>query len=414
MTMAKRIVVIGAGPAGMMAAATAASRGADVTLLEKNQKVGRKLMITGKGRCNVTNACTNLTDLLENVPGNPRFLYGALSRFMPTDTMDWFEERGVPLKIERGNRVFPVSDKASDIVDAMALALRQTGVRTVFGAEAAAVTTANGQVTGVKTTDGHTYPADAVIVATGGVSYPLTGSTGDGYVFAKSVGHTVVPPHPSLVPLECKQTLWRKAQGLSLKNVGITVTDLQTRKEVYADFGELLFTHFGVSGPVILSASSHVRDMNERDYLLTIDLKPALDEKKLDARLVREFTAAPNKTLPNLLRALLPSSLIPVIVTLSGIDPTVQVNKITREQRQDLGYLLKHLESEIAGTLPVEEGIVTAGGVSTREVDPKTMQSRLISGLFFAGEVLDVDAYTGGFNLQIAFATGRAAAIGAV
>ena len=411
--MANRVVVIGAGPAGMMAAGAAAAKGCAVTLLEKNQKVGRKLMITGKGRCNVTNALSSLNELLDNVPGNARFLYGAFSRFMPADTIDFFENLGVPLKIERGNRVFPVSDNASDIVDAMARYLKKTGVTCVFGAEVQSIATENGAVTGVTTADGTFYAADAVIVATGGVSYPLTGSTGDGYRFAADAGHAVVPPHPSLVPLELTETLWRKAQGLSLKNIAITVTDANTRREVYSDFGELLFTHFGVSGPVILSASAHVRDMNEKKYILSIDLKPALDEKKLDARLLREFAAAPNKTLPNLLRALLPASLVPVIVTLSGVDPAVQVNKITREQRLDLGYLLKHLESPISGTRPVEEGVVTAGGVSVREVDPKTMQSKLVRGLYFAGEVLDVDAYTGGFNLQIAFATGRAAGLAA-
>ena len=409
--MSKRIVVIGAGPAGMMAAGVAAERGNDVTLLEKNARPGRKLMITGKGRCNVTNACALLSDLMDNVPGNARFLYGAFSRFMPTDTMEFFESRGVPRKIERGNRVFPVSDKAADIVDAMTAFVKNAGVKTVCNAEAEAVLTEGGNVSGVRTNDGTLYPADAVIVATGGVSYPLTGSTGDGYRFAKSAGHTVVEPHPSLVPLELEEKLFRKAQGLSLKNIRITVYEAGSMREVYSDFGEMLFTHFGVSGPVILSASSHVRDMNEKKYLLSIDLKPALDDKKLDARLLREFTAAPNKTLPNVLRALLPSSLIPVVVSLSGIDPNVQVNKVTREQRQDLGYLLKHLESPIAGTRPVEEGIVTAGGVSIREVDPKTMESKRISGLYFAGEVLDVDAYTGGFNLQIAFATGRAAGL---
>ena len=411
--MKKQIVVIGAGPAGMTAAAVAAKQGAEVTLLEKNPKPGRKLMITGKGRCNLTNACTLVNDLMENIPGNGRFLYGAFSRFMPCDTMELFESLGVPLKVERGNRVFPVSDKASDIVDAMVRYVRDAGARLVPDAEVKAILSENGGVTGVKTADGRVFPASAVIVATGGVSYPLTGSTGDGYVFARELGHEVVPARPSLVPLELEEKLFRKAQGLSLKNIRITVTDAANFNEVYSDFGELLFTHFGVSGPVILSASSHVRDMNERKYILSIDLKPALDEKKLDARILRDFSENPNKTLPNVLRKLLPASLIPVIVTLSGIDPNVQVNKITREQRQDLGYLLKHLESPISGTRPVTEGIVTAGGVALKNVDPKTMGSKLVKGLYFAGEVLDVDAYTGGFNLQIAFATGRAAGFAA-
>lgn len=407
--MPKKIVVIGAGPAGMMAAGTAAGRGLDVTLLEKNARPGRKLMITGKGRCNVTNACSLMNELMENIPGNGRFLYGAFSRFMPDDTMELFENLGVPLKVERGNRVFPVSDKASDIVDAMGRFLKKNGVKLETDAEAAALMMKDGGVCGVKTTDGRVFAADAVIVATGGVSYPLTGSTGDGYVFAKTAGHTVTPARPSLVPLELEEKIFRKAQGLSLKNIKITVYEADSRKEAYTDFGEMLFTHFGVSGPVILSASSHIRDIDTKKYILSIDLKPALDEKKLDARILRDFSEAPGKVLSNVLRKLLPSSLIPVIITLSGIDPTRQVNKITREERQDLVYLLKHLESPITRTRPVEEAIVTAGGVNIREIDPKTMESKLCRGLFFAGEVMDVDAYTGGFNLQIAFATGSAA-----
>lgn len=401
--------MIGAGPAGLMAAAEAAGRGRSVIVLDKNRMPGRKLRITGKGRCNVTNACSMVSELMENIPGGGRFLYGAFSRCMPDDVIDLFEGLGVPLKIERGNRVFPVSDNANDIADALAGFAESRGARIVTNTEVSALLTENGAVIGAKTASGRVYGAESVVVATGGLSYPATGSTGDGYRFAKAAGHTVTPLRPSLVGLETDDPLWRQAQGLTLKNAAVQVFDEATYKEVYSDFGELLFTHFGVSGPVILSASAHLRDIGEREYLLSIDLKPALDEKKLDARLLREISAAPAKQPAGLLRKLLPASLVPVILSLWGADPAMQVNKITREQRQELVYLLKHLQAHITGTRPVAEAIVTAGGVSLKEVDPKTMQSKLLKGLYFAGEVLDADAYTGGFNLQIAFATGAAA-----
>ena len=403
------VLVIGAGPAGLMAAAEAAKWGLSVTVLEKNAVPGRKLRITGKGRCNVTNACTLINELMENIPANGRFLYGAFSRCMPADVMDLFESLGVPLKVERGNRVFPVSDNAHDIANALVKYAKDCGAKLHTGVTVKSLLLADGAVTGVKTADGTVYEAPAVIIATGGVSYPQTGSTGDGYTFARAAGHTVTPLRPSLVGLETENKLWRKAQGLTLKNAAITVTDAKTNKEVYADFGELLFTHFGVSGPVILSASAHLRDIGEREYLLSIDLKPALDEKKLDARILREIAAGPAKNPANLLRTLLPASLTPVILTLWGVSPGMQANKITREQRQELVFLLKHLESPITGMRPIEEAIVTAGGVDVREIDPKTMESKLVRGLWFAGEVMDLDAYTGGFNLQIAFATGAAA-----
>jgi len=347
------VIVIGAGPAGLTAAAFAAKRGLSVTVLEKNPVPGKKLRITGKGRCNVTNACTLINELMDNIPRGGRFLYGAFSRLMPCDVMDMFENLGVPLKVERGNRVFPVSDNALDIVNALVKNAESSGAVIKTGAAVTGLLLDENRVTGVRTADGRQFFADGVIVATGGLSYPLTGSTGDGYKFAGEAGHTVTKTRPSLVPLETDNKLWRKAQGLSLKNVAITVIDSSNYKEVYSDFGEMLFTHFGVSGPVILSASAHLRDIGEKKYILSIDLKPALDDKKLDARILRDFAEFSNKTIANALKKLLPSSLIPVIVELTGISPGIQVNKITREQRQDLVYLLKHLEANITGTRPI-------------------------------------------------------------
>ncbi|MBQ6066806.1 MAG: NAD(P)/FAD-dependent oxidoreductase [Clostridia bacterium] len=407
--MPKRILVIGGGAAGLMAAAKAAGRGLDVTVLERNPRPARKLMITGKGRCNVTNACTLVNELTEQIPGNGRFLYGAFSRFMPCDTMELFESLGVKLKIERGNRVFPASDKAVDIVDALVGYAKKSGAKLRTDTRVASLLTENGAVKGVVCEDGKTIAADGVIVATGGCSYPLTGSTGDGYALAESAGHTIVPPRPSLVPFETEESWCAELQGLALKNVAITVADRDRYKDVYEDFGELLFTHFGVSGPVILSASAHVRDIAPGKYELRIDLKPALSEEKLDDRMVRDLTKYSNRTMTNALADLLPRSMIPVVLELSGISPQIYANKLTREQRRELGYLLKNLTCTIKGTRPIEEAIVTAGGVCVKEIDPKTMQSKLCGGLYFAGEVIDVDAYTGGYNLQIAFATGNLA-----
>ena len=407
--MADRVIVIGGGAAGLMAAAKAAQRGCAVTVLERNDRPARKLMITGKGRCNVTNACTLVNELTEQIPGNGRFLYGAFSRFMPYDTMELFESLGVPLKIERGNRVFPESDKAVDIVDALVGYAKKSGAKLRAGVRAASLLLGDGAVKGVVCENGETFEADAVIVATGGCSYPLTGSTGDGYALAKAAGHTVTDPKPSLIPFETAEDWCRRLQGLTLKNVAITLRETESWKEVYTDFGEMLFTHFGVSGPVILSASAHVRDVTPGKYELRIDLKPALTEEKLDDRMVRDLTKYSNRTMSNALADLLPRSMIPVVLELSGISPQIFANKLTREQRRELGYLLKNLTCTIKGTRPIEEAIVTAGGVSTKEIDPKTMQSKLCRGLYFAGEVIDVDAYTGGFNLQIAFATGNLA-----
>ncbi len=407
--MTTDVIVIGGGPAGLMAAGKAASRGLSVLVLERNPRPARKLMITGKGRCNVTNACTLVNELMDAIPGNARFLYGAFSRFMPYDTMDLFEEMGVPLKIERGNRVFPESDKAVDIVDAVVAYAKNNGAKIITGERVSSLLTDENGITGVVCESGNTYNAKNVIIATGGKSYPLTGSTGDGYTLSQSVGHTVTPPVPSLVPLETEEPWVKRLQGLSLKNVGITIRDTATYKEVYTDFGEMLFTHFGVSGPMILSASAHLRDITPGKYELSIDLKPALSEEKLDERILKDFAKYSNKALGNALQELLPRKLIPVIVSLSGIEPDLRANKITRDMRKDLLWLLKNLTCTIKCTRPIDEAIITAGGIKTNEIDPKTMQSKKIKGLYFAGEVIDVDAYTGGFNLQIAFSTGALA-----
>ena len=401
------ILVIGGGAAGLMAAGTAAENGARVTLLETNEKVGRKLFITGKGRCNVCNNC-DIQTVLQNVPVNPRFLYSALGGFSPEDAMAFFISHGVPLKTERGNRVFPVSDKAADIIDALFTWIKRVGV--IIKHTAAERLVIEGvRLAGVQA-GGALYPADRVIVATGGVSYPQTGSTGDGYRFAKQAGHTVVPPNPSLVPLVtpggCEELM-----GLSLRNVQVTV--FENSKRIWSEFGEMLFTHFGLSGPLILSASAHMRHFGSKGYHIEIDLKPALDEKTLDKRLLSDFGAHKNSDFINALGGLLPRKLIPAVVRLSQIDPHAKVNGITRQQRVALLHTLKHFLVVVSGKRPVAEAIVTSGGVSVREVDPKTMESKKLPGLYFAGEVLDVDAYTGGFNLQIAWSTGRLAGLSA-
>ena len=401
------IIVIGGGAAGLMAAGTAAEQGAQVTLLETNEKVGRKLFITGKGRCNVCNNC-DVQEVLRNVPVNPRFLYSALGGFGPADVMDFFENHGVALKTERGNRVFPQSDKAADIIDALFLWVKKAGV-TIVHTTADELLIEDGVLTGVRA--GHkTYKADRIIVATGGASYPQTGSTGDGYRMLEKPGHTIVPPVGSLVPLVEKGYDCKQMQGLALKNVTLRLVN-QKGKTVFEEFGELLFTHFGLSGPVVLSASAH---MNEKDeYTVLLDLKPALDEQKLDLRLLRDFEKFQNRDFENALVELLPRSMIPVIVRRSGIPAEEKVHSITREQRRALLELMKRFPVEIACKAPVEEAIVTSGGVKVSEIEPGTMQSKRVRGLYVAGELLDVDAYTGGFNLQIAWATGRAAGLAA-
>ncbi len=406
------VAVVGGGAAGMMAAIHAARMGASVTVLGRNERPCRKLGITGKGRCNVTNHCTR-DEFFANVTGDARFLYSAWSRFDSAATEAFFEELGVPLKVERGNRVFPVSDKARDVVDALVRGARNAGVR-IVNERAVRVLAEDGRVTGVQTERG-SYAASAVILATGGASYPLTGSTGDGYRFAKELGHTVVPPTPSLVPLVEEGRFCASVQGLPLRNVRLTAKDTQNGKYVFEDFGELLFTHFGLTGPLVLSASAHLAPMEAGRYELYIDLKPALDEKTLDARLLSDFAKYANRDFLNGLCDLLPQKLIEPLVGLSGIDPHKKINAVTKEERARLLSLLKGLPVRVKGTRPIAEAIITKGGVSLGEVTPRTMASKKTVGLYFAGEVLDLDAYTGGFNLQIAFSTavlaGESAAI---
>lgn len=394
----------------MMAAITAARLGGDVCLIERNPKVGRKLYITGKGRCNVTNHCA-VPEVLAAVPRNGRFLYSAMSRTTPEDVEQFFQHLGVPLKVERGNRVFPASDRAADIIDALFLELRRLRVPIVNG-RVEGLEVRDGTVTGVKV-NGGVLPGRAVILATGGASYPATGSTGDGYRFAAQAGHTVVPPRPSLVPLESDDPACGQMQGLSLKNVLLTVKN-QKGKIVYQEQGELLFTHFGLSGPLILSASAHMRDFEKNSYRCVIDLKPALDEATLDARLVRELTANANRDLSNLLGTLVPRLMIPVLLERTAIPADRKAHDLTKGERRRMLETMKQFSIPVRGPRPIEDAIVTAGGVKTGEVDPRTMASKKVAGLYFAGELLDVDAYTGGFNLQIAWATGRAAGEGAV
>ncbi len=401
--------MIGGGAAGCMAALAAAQAGASVTLLERNPKLGRKLYITGKGRCNVTNDCT-APEVLQNVPHNSRFLTSAVTRFPPESVKQFFQGQGVALKTERGNRVFPQSDKAADIIDALLLALRRARVHIVQ--DRARALRRNGEILeGVDGEHGF-YPCQAVVVATGGVSYPLTGSTGDGYTLAQSIGHTLLPPRASLVPLVAEQSFCAEMQGLSLKNVAIRVRT-EKKKTVFAEQGELLFTHFGLSGPLILTASAHMRDFENEHYHILLDLKPALDEEKLDKRLLRDLEENANRDFRHVLEGLAPRLMVPVLLELTGIPGDVKANSITRAQRRRLLETLKCIRIDIAGTRPVEEAIVTSGGVKVSEVNPGTMESKKARGVFFAGEVLDVDAYTGGFNLQIAWSTGRAAGQGA-
>ena len=397
-------IVIGGGSAGMFAAITAASQGQRVLLLERNDRLGRKLLITGKGRCNVTNDCSG-QEVLQNTPRNGRFLYSAMTAFPPEKTKAFFEERGCALKTERGNRVFPVTDRASSILECLQSELRRQNV-TVKTGRVSHILTENGRVSGVRT-QVESYHAGWVILATGGASYPATGSTGDGYAMASELGHTVIPAVGSLVPLETEGQDCQKMQGLSLRNVGVKLLSAKG-KVLYKDFGELLFTHFGVSGPTVLSASCHWKGEGCR---LVIDLKPALEESKLDTRILRDLEQYQNRTMENALTDLLPRSMIPVVLERLGIDPDMQANSLTRAARRSLVELLKAFPVEITGKRPVAEAIVTSGGVKVSEIDPKTMGSKLVPGLYFAGEVIDCDAYTGGFNLQIAWATAYAAGV---
>ena len=399
------VVVIGGGAAGMMCSGVAAERGLDVILLEPNKLLGRKVRITGKGRCNITNNC-DIKQFMANIPGDGRFLYSALNRFSPSDTIAFFENLGLPLKTERGNRVFPVSDTALDVVAALEKYMKRNGVRLVR-AKALEILTEDGAVCGVKTSEGD-ISCRAAVICTGGLSYPLTGSTGDGYKMALSLGHTVTERRPSLVPLESDDDYCAEMQGFSLKNV--TLSAFEDDKLIYKELGEMLFTHFGVSGPLVLSASSHMRNFGSAKYRLEIDLKPALDEKKLDARILRDFEKYSNRDFANALGDLAGRTMIPVLISLSQIPPETKVNSITREQRHALLKLFKAFPVSVSGPRPIDEAIVTSGGVCLKEINPRTMESKLISGLHFAGEVLDLDAYTGGFNLQIAWSTGYTAA----
>lgn len=400
-------VVIGGGAAGLMCAGTAAEGGADVVLLEPNRVLGRKLRLTGKGRCNVTNNCA-VPEVLAAITGDGRFLQSALHRFSPADTLAFFEELGVPLKTERGNRVFPASDDADDVADALARRAERAGVRVVRDA-ALSIETENGAVSAVRTRSGGRIGCAAAALCTGGLSYPGTGATGDGYRMAAALGHRVTPPRPSLVPLESADGWCARMQGLALRNVALTA--YEDDRPVYTGAGEMLFTHFGVSGPLVLSASAHMRDFGGKKYRLAIDLKPGLDAEKLDARLLRDFARYANREFRNALGDLEARAMLPELVLLSGIPGETRVNTVTREQRRALGALLKAFPVSIRGPRPISEAIVTAGGVDTREADPRTMGSRLVPGLHFAGEVLDLDAYTGGFNLQIAWSTGHAAGL---
>ena len=402
----KKVVIIGAGAAGLMAAYQAAQGGNSVIVLEKNPKVGRKIMITGKGRCNVTNNCDTDT-LIKNVAVNGRFLYSAFNHFSSKDTMDFFEAAGVSLKTERGNRVFPVSDKASDIVDALYSSVKKAGVN-IINKTVLDIKIENGGFR-IFCEDGVFFTADAVVIATGGASYPLTGSTGDGYKMARSLGHNVTELKASLIPITLHEGFCSVLSGLSLKNVTLSVFEEGKNKPIFREMGEMLFTHFGVSGPLVLSASSLMRKIDKKKYTLFIDLKPALDSQTLDTRIQRDFSENLNKDIINSLDKLLPKSLIPVVIKLSGIPPHIKVNQITREQRSALVGIIKALPLTVTGFRPIEEAIITSGGVSVKEINPGTMESKIIKGLYFAGEIIDVDAYTGGFNLQIAFSTGSLA-----
>lgn len=408
---ANKVLIIGGGAAGLLAAISAAENGADVTLFEKNERCGKKLRITGKGRCNLTNDCST-EEFLQSVPTNPKFLYSALGNFNTQDVKSFFESEGVPLKTERGRRVFPLSDKAEDVVSALVNACRARGVKIinekVISLKILKTEEDKSKIEGIITSRGE-YFADAVIICTGGKSYSRTGSDGDGYAFAKAAGHTVTPLLPSLVPIVCAGKLCPSLQGLSLKNVSLKIINTSNGKEVYSDFGEMMFTHFGITGPMVLSASAHIKDIASQRYEAQINLKPALDEKTLDSRILSDFSKYANRDLINSLDELLPKKLIPVVISLSGIDERKKVNSITKEERQALLEVIRSLKLRLIGFRPIEEAIITKGGVSVKEIDPKTMQSKICSGLYFAGEVIDLDAYTGGFNLQIAFSTGRLA-----
>ena len=405
------VIVVGGGAAGMMAAVFAARNGQNVQLLEKNEKLGKKLFITGKGRCNITNAA-DIEDLFTAVISNPKFLYSGFYSFTNQQVIDFFEELGVKTKIERGERVFPVSDHSSDVIAAFSRELKSLGVSVSLHTEVRELLCEQDKVCGVLLSNGKKMKADAVIVATGGISYPSTGSTGDGYRFAKETGHRVTELLPSLVPMEVRQWYAKELQGLSLRNIEICITD--GKKKLYEEFGEMLFTHYGVTGPVILSASSVVgKTLRKKELTLHIDLKPALSEEQLDKRILREFDANHNKQYKNSIDSLFPAKLKPIMIELSEIEPEKKVNEITKEERQRLVHLIKDFTMTLTGLRSYNEAIITKGGVSVKEIDPGTMESKKMKGLYFAGEVLDLDAVTGGYNLQIAWSTGYLAGINA-
>lgn len=406
-----KVIVIGGGAAGMMAAIIAARNGKEVTVLEQNEKLGKKLFITGKGRCNFTNAC-DIEDLFGNVISNPKFMYSAFYTFSNDMVMDFFEELGMPYKVERGNRVFPVSDHSSDVIKVLEKEMRRLGVVICLNTKVKSLIIEKNICKGVELVNKkEKIYADSVIITTGGVSYPRTGACKDGYIFAKQAGHTIVAPSPSLVPIELEEDCCKDLMGISLKNVSATI--YADNKKVYSDFGEMLFTHFGVSGPIIIKASAYIQKYLQRKLSLTIDLKPALDEKQLDERILKDFQLFQNKQLKNALDKLLLRALIPVVIEKSGLDGDKKVNELTKEERRILGHTIKYLPFSIIGLRSWDEAIVTKGGVSVKEIDPGTMESKLTGGLYFAGEVLDLDALTGGFNLQIAWSTGYLAGLSA-
>ena len=412
-----RVIVVGGGPAGMIAAITAAENGNDVTIIEKMPSFGRKLLITGKGRCNITSSLY-MSEFIKNTPGNGRFLYSAFQNYTNKDIIEFLKRQGLEVKEERGNRIFPVTDKSIDVLNCFKKRIDELKIKYKLDTRVEKILVRDSEVLGVRTNK-EIIQTDKIILATGGKSYPLTGSTGDGYKIAKDLGHTITPIKPSLVPLEVyEKEECKRLQGLSLRNVGIRIIDSERNKLIYEDFGEMLFTHFGISGPIILSGSAHLARYKDIDYLLkkgyvnlSIDLKPALTEEQLDDRILRDFKEFKNKQFKHSLDKLLPQKLIPLIIELSGIDENKRVNEITKTERKRLGQLLKCFTITIKAFRPVEEAIITSGGINVREINPKTMESKIIKGLYFAGEIIDVDAYTGGFNLQIAYSTGYTAGI---
>ncbi len=419
-----KVVVIGGGPAGMMAAITAAKEKNEVYILEKNKSLGRKLLITGKGRCNITSS-SDMSEFIKNIPGNGKFLYSAFQAYTNTDIIEFLNKNGLQVKEERGNRIFPVTDSAQSVLDCFEREIKRNNIKVKYGVRVKRILKQEIQeekfqfkVSGVELEDGEKIYADKVILATGGKSYPLTGSNGDGYKLAKEVGHTITEIKPSIVPLEADRNVCKYLQGLSLRNVKITIKDNEKNKKIYEDFGEMMFTHFGVSGPTILSSSAHLvrykdidRLLKENKIVLHIDLKPALSEEALDNRILRDFEEFKNKEFKNSLEKLLPQKLIPYVIEKSEIMPEKRVNEISKDERKRIVNLLKNLEIVIYGFRPIEEAIVTAGGVSIKEINPKTMESKIVKDLKFAGEIIDVDAYTGGFNLQIAYSTGYIAGL---